>query len=220
MATATLVESTPVGSTMKTLTFDRAVESYTTPGQYLVVTLGEHKPGYFAIASSPGEPITLLAKEGGETADALMALEPGAQVDLSEAQGKGFGLADLGERELVILVNGSGMSAIRPVVAAELASGLARPVHVYLGVRHHGDVAFAEDLESWTGAGVAVHVCLSKPHDGWQGRTGYVQHAAREDGLVHENTAVVLCGVRDMATEAKEMMDVLYSLVDAPHEAL
>ena len=72
----------------------------------------------------------------------------------SEAKGSGFPLESVDGRPLVVLVNGSGISAARPVIEAEVTAGLPRPVHLYYGVLTPDRRSFLADLERWANAGV------------------------------------------------------------------
>ena len=202
----TLVHNEPAGSELRRLVFDRPPAGYTVPGQYVLAHAGEHRDSFFAIASSPGEPLTLLVKRQGETAMGLCELEVGGSAEVSEARGPGFAIDRTHGRPLVLLVNGSGISAARPVVRAELARGLSRPVHLYYGVLTPHRRSFLADLEDWGNRGVRVTTVVGEPAGtGWTGRTGFVQHAARQDGLCRDDVSVVLVGVRPMIDEAKQL---------------
>ena len=202
MPDMTLVSNEEAGTSIRKLTFDSPPEGYEIPGQFVTATVGDLKPGFFAIASRPGEVLVLLIKQSGETAEALTALEPGAQVAVTPAMGKGFAIENTKGRELVILVNGSGISAVRPVIEAELAAGLPRPVHFFYGVLSLAHRSFVADLERWEKAGVNIHTCISQP-DG-SGTEGFVQYRAKDAGLVRADVSVVLVGVRPMCDQAKE----------------
>lgn len=212
-----LVSNDADGTMIRRLTFDAAPEGYERPGQFVTATVGELKPGFFAIASSPGEPLSLLIKQSGETAEALAALEVGATVVSSTAMGKGFALEQAAGRDLVILVNGTGISAVRAVVEAEVAAGVPRAVNLFYGVISPAHRSFVEDLTRWEAAGVGVHTCVSHPQGtGWTGPTAYIQHHAKELGLVRADVSVLLVGVRPMCDEAKE----LYAQAGCPSEQL
>jgi NAD(P)H-flavin reductase len=201
-----LMSNEPEGTMIRRLVFNEAPEGYERPGQFVTATVGELKAGFFAIASSPGEPLTLLIKQSGETAEALTALEPGAMVSVSATMGKGFVLDGAAGRDLVILVNGTGISAVRGVIEAEIAAGLPRKVDFFYGVISPAHRSFVADLARWEAAGVGVHTCVSHPEGtGWDGPTAYVQHHAKELGLVREDVSVLLVGVRPMCDEAKEL---------------
>lgn len=201
MPEATLTRNDPAGDGLRLLTFSDAPAEYTRPGQFVTASVNGLKAGFFALASVPGEPVMLLIKNSGELAELLCALEPGASVEMSDAMGKGFPVT--GEGELVVLCNGSAISACRPVIEAELASGLPRPVHFLFGVLEPRHRSFLADLERWANAGVKVHTVVGEPDGSWTGATGFVQAAAADLGLCRDDVEVVLCGVPPMVEAAK-----------------
>ena len=204
MPEATLVRNEPAGEGLRWLIFDHVPAGYERPGQFVTATLGEHKPNYFALASSPGAPAELLIKDAGPLASELCALQPGARVQMSDAMGKGFGVTL--EGELVVLCNGSAISACRPVIEAELAAGLPRPVHFYFGVLTPAHRAFLADLERWGNAGITVHTVVGEPEGtGWSGATGFVQDLAQSHGLCRADVELLLCGVPPMVEAAKAL---------------
>lgn len=213
-----VVRNEPAAEGLRLLTLDRALPGHVRPGQYLLVHVGHHPPAFFAIASSPGEPVVLLVKAEAETAaEDMVTMPPGARLILSDAQGPGFPMERVDGLELVVLVNGSGISAVRPVLLAEVAAGLKRPVHLFLGVLSAAHRAFPWDLEAWGNAGVQVHTVIDpRGAEGWYGAVGYVQDAARERGLVRPDVGVVLCGLPIMLEQATAM----YEEVGCPPDRL
>jgi NAD(P)H-flavin reductase len=119
--------------------------------------------------------------------------------------------------ELVILVNGSGISAARSVIQAEIDKGLPRPVSFLYGVLTPGHRSFLADLEAWARAGIQVHTVIGEPTGtGWHGATGFVQDHAAAVGLVRANVGVVLVGLPVMVEQAK----ATYAAADAPNTHL
>ena len=216
MPALTLTRNVEDGHGLRRLTFAEALPSFTTPGQYVTAHLEGHKPAFFALASVPGAPVELLLKVHGDAAQALAALEAGATVDLSDAMGQGFPLPEGDSKPLVILAAGSGLSAIRSVVEAEIDAGLPRAVTVFYGVYTPGHAAYTDRLEAWAEAGVDVRLVVSEEVPGWEGARGFVQQAAKEAGFVRDDVTVVLCGFPAMVDEAKG----LYADAGAPAEAL
>lgn len=196
-----LTRSLPSGTQLRWLTFDRAPEGYTEPGQFVAIELDGSK-SYFAIASAPGQPLELLVKEDGHAGMALAGLQVGETIHASEAMGGGFGASETHPRPLICLVNGSALSAVRPVIERELGGGLTRPVTLLLGVLSPDRQPFSEDLARWAQAGVDVHVVVDAALPGWSGLVGFVQIAAQELGLVRDDVAVVACGVPPMQDHA------------------
>jgi NAD(P)H-flavin reductase len=216
MPQVTVVRNEPAGVDLRWLTFDASLEGHDAIGQFVTATVPGHKPAFFALASSPGERVELLVKTTGDAAAMIGALAIGDTLEVSAPMGKGFPLAESRDRELVVLLNGSGISAARPLVRAEIAAGLPRPVTVLYGVLAPERRSFLSDLEAWANAGVTVHTVVGEPNTGWDGLTGYVQDAAAELGLVRDDVAVVFVGLPIMIEQAK----AAYTEVGCPTAAL
>lgn len=204
MPSYTLMHNLPSGTISRWLAFDRAPDDHAEPGQFVAVSL-DGDQAYYAIASSPGEPLELLIKVEGEVAEKLAALEPGATIEATDALGAGFGAAATRPRPLVCLVNGSAIAAVRPVIEAELNAGLPRPVSLFLGVLAPDRTAFADDLARWSERGVDITVVVHSEAEGWEGEVGFVQHAAERGGKVRDDVVVILCGVKPMMDDAREL---------------
>lgn len=203
MPTLTLQDNRPDGQGLHRLTFDRPLDGHDHAGQFLTAHVAEHKPAFFAIASAPGQPIVLLVKNQGDAAEVLCGMSPGAEVEVSDPMGNGFGLPEGSQRPLLILATGSGISAVRPVIQLEVAAGLSRPVTLLYGVFTPAHRSFVEDLEAWQAAGVTVHTVCDQAGDDWAGPRGFVQDAAGTLGLISDGVDLVLCGFPAMAEAAK-----------------
>jgi CDP-4-dehydro-6-deoxyglucose reductase, E3 len=203
MPAYTLVRNDPSGTQLRRLHFDRAPEGYAHPGQFVAADLGGEQ-AFFAIASSPGEPLELLVKEEGSVGESVAALVPGAVLQATHALGRGFRAAATRPHPLICLVNGSALSAVRPVIRAELEAGLPRPVTLLYGVLTPDRRAFPEDLSAWAQAGIDVIEVVHAPMEGWDGPTGFIQDEAAARGLVQAEVAVVLCGVPPMVEAARD----------------
>lgn len=199
-----ITKNEPCGTGMRRITFDRPLDGFDIPGQFCTVHLEGHKPGYFALASCPGFPTELLVKVAGDTAEALAALPIGSAVEFSDPIGKGFHVDPDDMNPLVILAAGSGLSAVRSLIDAELTLGLRRPVHLFYGVFTPDHAAYADKLDDWRAAGVDVRMVVSEDVP-WNGMRGFVQHAAHKAGFVRSDTTVVLCGFPAMVDDAKRM---------------
>lgn len=209
MPVYTVARNEPAGTQLRWLTCEEVPDGYHTPGQCVLANLKNHEPSYFAIASSPGEPLELLVKQQGKTALALGATEPGESLEVSEVIGDGFPVED-DHRTLVALVNGSGISALRPVIRREIARGLPRPVHLFYGVFTPDRRSFLADLEAWANSGVHVQTVVALPGGtGWTGASGMVQDLAIAQGLVRPDTAVVAAGVPAMIDAARELWEAV-----------
>ena len=107
--------------------------------------------------------------------------------------GKGFAIENTKGRELVILVNGSGISAVNLLIEPELAAGLPRPVHFSTASSLWPTVPLSLTLS--VGRKRSKYSHLHQSTDG-SGTEGFVQYRAKDVGLVRADVSVVLVGVR------------------------
>ncbi|NTX35090.1 NAD-binding oxidoreductase [Myxococcus sp. CA033] len=185
------------------------VGTHAHPGQYVRLCLPGMEAGLFAIASPPeprGARWEFLLKDGSPLPDALIRLPPGAQVNVSAPEGKGFPLERARGHDVLLFATGSGISAIRPVIASIRREREAfGRVKLYFGARTPGAFAYQGELHSWEEGGIQVVRTVSQPGvSGWLGLTGYVQAHLGED-TVGDSRAFV-CGQSRMV---QGVMDAL-----------
>ena len=177
--------------------------TYRTPGQYLKLRAGEHE-GWFAIASAPGSPIELLVKRGGAVGDAVAGLDAGISIEVSEAQGRGYPVAESAGRDLLLLAAGSGITPIRAVIRHVTADRhrFGR-VTLFYGQRHPDEFAYRAEECAWCQADVEIVRVVSQPSDsGWSGAVGHVQEALIRARPATENGSAFLCGMKSMVAGA------------------
>ena len=201
-------------------------EAYTVPGQYVKIkATGVDKPGFYAIASSPGaagsQVLQFLVK-GTENNQFIYAAKAGEKLELSGPQGKGFSIADSFNSykydfptvNVLMMATGSGLAPIAaaidyaPLQLRKIGpnSLYARTATLYVGARTEDHLPFRSKYSDWESKGVTVVPVISKPADSWRGRTGYVQDSLRADGVkTPRNTGVLLCGHRGMTDNVKEI---------------
>lgn len=179
-------QGTPVGA------------SYTRPGQYVLLSTDESKPGFFSIASPPGEPMLeflIRYEPNKEKTGPLAQLVEGDTVLVSEAAGPGYPLLEQEGRDLLLVATGTGIAPLRALLHV-LAPHRQRFGSITLlhGAVNESSLAFRDELPEWQAMGVDVRLCLSRPTADWPNERGYVQ-----DALPHlignpENLSVFLCG--------------------------
>ncbi|MCA9774425.1 MAG: FAD-dependent oxidoreductase [Myxococcales bacterium] len=184
---------------------------YTVPGQYLQVAIGEGKPGFFAIASAPGERrFELLIKRSPGLAEELHAIRPGGEVRVSAPAGKGYVIADHEGKDLLLLAQGSGLAPIRAVIKSLVGGPQLGKVRLFVGIRTLQDLAFSEESKSWAADGVEIVHCLSgSPAEASGGpghHHGYIQHVLKTLGGTGRPTVVCLCGNKDMMAECRAVL--------------
>ena len=100
---------------------------YRVPGQYVQVRVTEaDKPAFIALASVVGASSLDLLIKASPSTEALCALQPGAALQVSDVQGKGFAVAALPAEVSHVLVFATGSGAAQPCCSARVDSHRTR----------------------------------------------------------------------------------------------
>ncbi len=174
--------------------------AHAVPGQYARLTFEDGVPRQFVIASPPGSPtLDFLLKVPAERVDELTALGQDDRVLVGRPQGEGFPLARAEGQSLVLIGVGSGVAALHSVVEHILPRRTSyQEVALFYGVRHANELAFTERFGAWAGHGIKVVPVVSRPAEGWDGATGYVQHHLPKRFAKPSQVCVFLCGLPEM----------------------
>ncbi|RKH48717.1 NAD-binding oxidoreductase [Corallococcus llansteffanensis] len=209
--TATVTARAPAADGLTDLVLDIGdgplVGTHAHPGQYVRLRLPGQPPGIFAIASPPaphGTQWEFLLKDDGALPSALLHLPTGTLVEVTRPEGPGFPMEKARGHDLLLFASGSGISAIRPVIASVHQERAAYGrVTLYFGARTPGSFAYAGELERWQAGDMRVVRTVSQPGaSGWQGLTGYVQAHLGEEPL--ENAVAFVCGPAEMVQGVME----------------
>jgi len=191
-------------------------EGYTIPGQYLQMKENEEgKPLFLAIASAPkdGNVFEFLIKESDN--NGWVTSSSPSELQISQVMGSGYAMKenfegfkyDFPVQNIIMAATGSGIAPIRSCIESSqlLIKNSGRSARLYYGCRSFEEMAYVDKFEEWEDLGVEVVPILSQPSGNWGGRTGYVQTAIEEDGvLVPRNSGALVCGVKGMAEAVKE----------------
>lgn len=211
---------------VRELTFERADGAPLAfeAGQWVSLVLPVPPPGAsegevrraYSIASPPdGSPrfqIAVTRVEGGPGSMFLHALEPGATLEAIGPQG--FFTRPLDKTGPSLFVaTGTGFTPLRSMLLDALARGEGRALWVLFGVRVEADLLYGDELDALarTHPNVRVELVLSRAHEGWKGRRGYVQaHVPElwrdlEDRGEGEPHAYV-CGLQRMVGAVRDLL--------------
>jgi len=189
------------------------------PGQFLVISRSGCKPGYFAIASAPGEGayFDLVIRRGQGMSETLCELAVGAEVDVAGPQGKGFPLEPHRGKNLLLIGVGTGIAPLRSVVrtVARQRSDFGR-VMCFYGALTPQHLCFHNELSAWPDWGVETFVTVTDP-DGqpWQSHVGFVQHHVGRISPSPKETVAMLVGMPEMIQENTDLLRRLGFLPDA-----
>ena len=173
----------------------------------------ESAPGQFAMLGLPaiGEvPISMSGQQGdrlshtlravGATTAALAKLRVGDELTLRGPFGRGWPMAELRGRELVVITGGLGLAPLRGAIRQALAEPEHHPfVRVLYGARSPADLLFDHELLAWQREHrhCKVHVTVDRAAPGWTGHVGVVTTLMRRKRLA-PGSAYLICGPETM----------------------
>jgi NAD(P)H-flavin reductase len=113
----------------------------------------------------------------------------------------------------LLVGTGTGVTPLRSMLQAAIASGSTTPLWLLLGVRHTNDILYRAEFESFaqSHAHVRVEFTLSQGDASWSGRRGYVQSHIPElwNALASENRGephLYVCGLERMITAVRQLV--------------
>lgn len=173
----------------------------------------EPRPGQFSMLGLPGigeVPISLSGRRGalhlhtlravGATTAALANLQVGDPLTVRGPFGRGWPLAELRGRELVVITGGLGLAPLRWAIREALASPEHYPfVRVLYGARSDHDVLYDHELLGWQRdhRQCKVHVTVDHASPGWTGHVGVVTTLMRRKRLP-TYAGYLICGPEPM----------------------
>jgi len=191
--------------TTRRLVLDLAGTPFTyQAGQAALIGLHGHRerrPYSFASApadtsSDGGLEFLLRTDPGGGLGRHLDAIAPGARVDFEGPFGT-FLLPDpLPEAALIFVAGGTGLAPLRSLARQAAARGHRWPRHLVYSVCSPDDLAYAEELETWTDVhGGQAHITVTRAGDRpWSGQRGRIDATALQRLIGQRLPLCFLCG--------------------------
>ncbi len=146
----------------------------------------------------------------------IFNLKPGDRVTLSGPYGE-F-LAKPTQREMCFIGGGAGMAPLRSHIRHQLLTlNTTRRITFWYGARSRQEMFYHEEFTELADKfdNFSYYISLSdpQPEDHWQGLTGYIHEAARDEYLAnHEDPTEIeyyLCGPPPMIAAVEEMLNDL-----------
>lgn len=169
------------------------------PGQFAQVTVYGTGEFPLSLPFAPGEDETFFTvRRVGACTDALHRLAPGDGFAVRGPYGNGFPMEAYAGKDLVFVAGGIGLIPLRACVLDALAHRERyRSILVFYGAKTPGELLYRPLLRAWTAEpGVACHLTVDRPVDGWSGHVGVVGSLFHEPGvhLDAERTVAFVCG--------------------------
>ncbi|MDQ6975921.1 MAG: FAD-binding oxidoreductase [Mariprofundaceae bacterium] len=158
-------------------------------------------PAYFAIASSPEDAghYDFVVKQNRGIANYLCQMSEGEEVEVDGPMGKGFNLADLQGKNVILIGVGTGIAPLRSVWRSIINHrNDFKRVSIYAGFLTQLHRLLVDETLDLNKHGIDVHTTFTREHTNWNGPIGYVQDALKDLSPCPENTVVCLAGMTAM----------------------
>jgi CDP-4-dehydro-6-deoxyglucose reductase len=109
---------------------------------------------------------------------------------------------------IVMLATGTGIAPLNALLEGALRAGCENPIFLYWGAASETDLYLSTRFDLLAERYKNFHYCpvLSNPAKGWQGKRGFVQHAASVDHQDLSDSRVYACGGPSMIAGAREVL--------------
>jgi len=184
-------------------------------GQYVRIAipgLQDPAPGYFAIASAPGESTVyeFFIKNAGPLSRYLCGIQHGAELEIEGPMGKSFNLEAYKGSDVYLIGVGTGIAPLRSVWRhlIQHRSDYGR-IRIYAGFLTSLHQLLTNELDDLAKHDIEVSTTLEMGHDSWDGPIGYVQHALESDAPNADNAVACLAGMSVMVDACTETLQHL-----------
>jgi len=179
------------------------------PGQFNMLTAFGVGEAAISLSGDPAAPSVLshTIRAVGPVSTALADLEPGDALGLRGPFGRGWPMAEVAGRDVLIVAGGLGLAPLRPALLHLLADRQrhGRIVLLY-GTRSPDDILFQNQLKAWRDSGIEVQVTVDHAAAGWDGHVGVVTTLIARAGCEPERTVALVCGPEVMMRRSIEAL--------------
>jgi NAD(P)H-flavin reductase/Pyruvate/2-oxoacid:ferredoxin oxidoreductase delta subunit len=171
------------------------------PGQFVMVDQPGFSPLPISVSRVADALLWLTIRAAGPATQAVVRLQPRAEVGLRGPLGQGWPLERAMGRDVVIVAGGIGLAPLRPVID-EL---LRRPERfgsalLAYGARTPQDRLYTGELDTWRRAGLEVAEIVDRAGPDWLGQVGVVTQLLDRRDWRGRQAVAFLCGPERMMT--------------------
>src|SRR5207342_2545507 len=117
------------------------------PGQFVMAALPAFSAAPISVSRFRSDGLDLTIRAAGPATRAMTRLERGETVGLRGPLGRGWPVAELKGRDVVIVAGGIGLAPLRPLIDACLARrDEIGTIRLFLGARSPGDRLFVDEV--------------------------------------------------------------------------
>jgi CDP-4-dehydro-6-deoxyglucose reductase len=179
------------------------------PGQFVSMTqaIGDDDiTRAYSIASPPNGPqfaVCANRVEQGHFTPFLFDMKPGDEVGFRGPYGAFILRRPVSDS--ILVATGTGIAPFRSMLLSRLHEFPDRKITLIFGVRHEEGLLYHDELQRLARehSNFDYQATLTRPTEGWQGRTGRVQAHVLEVLGDRRDVDVYICGLREMVDEMR-----------------
>ena len=201
---------------VRELTFDPGPGFAFTPGQWVSLRIprpddAEPLSRSYSIASWPrsdgGIDLAVTRVTEGPGSEYLHQITPGATLAMTHAQGF-FTMPQPLPRPVLMVATGTGVAPLRSMLHAAFEQDNPHPITLLFGVRTEVDLLYRQEFEALARnhSLFRFEPTLSRPGDGWAGRSGYVQTHLADLTASLGPCDVYVCGLHAMINGVRKVL--------------
>lgn len=176
-------------------------------GQFNMISLPGIGEAAISITSDP-ESLSGIAHTVhavGNVTRALTRLEVGDELLLRGPYGVPWPLADMRDRDLVLVAGGLGLASLLSAIAFCMSHrGDYGRITVLSGAKTPADLLATHDHRRWRDHGIDVHCIVTDPDPRWQGPVGLVSVLLGSLAIDPDATSLLCCGPEPMMIAVAE----------------
>lgn len=213
---ARLLEFNDIADEVRHFVFEADAENFTfLPGQFVSFSEpvdGKKVTRAYSIASPPQGnlfELCLNRVKEGKLSPKLFDMGIG---DSIEMQGPlGYFVLRNPVSDTVFVATGTGIAPFRSMLKAHLQHDSEHQFTLIFGVRYDRNIMYKEEFELMAAQHPNFHFwpTLSRPEDGWQGRSGHVQSHLNEVIGERRDMDIYICGLKLMVDDVRSRLKEL-----------
>lgn len=174
--------------TKKEYTFRMEFHGDVKPGQFFEVSIPKFGEAPISVSGITKNSVDLTIRKVGRVTDEVFENYVGDTLFLRGPYGNGFDVDKYTYGECVVVAGGTGVSPVRGVINALVASKDSKDKHVILGFRSPSDMLFKDDIADWENK-IDLILTMDKEAEGYTGNVGLVTKFIPELKLKNIETA-------------------------------
>ncbi|MCQ9206152.1 MAG: anaerobic sulfite reductase subunit AsrB [Omnitrophica bacterium] len=184
--------------------FSLRLETETIPGQFVMVSLPGVGEVPISISGYNPNSIELTIRDVGKVTREVCKISPGDHLYIRGPYGNGFPLQEFVGRHLLIIVGGSAIAAVKPLVEHYMNNSQFQldGMDIIAGFKSPRHILFHDELNHWKKK-YKVRITVDSDEDyAWMGSIGFVVDYIKEVKSISEDTRAIIIGPPLMMTNS------------------